>query len=107
MSKHKATASVPTDPENTHIQAVYQLRKRFTKEEQYLLGAIASEPRSISAGEWMSDFQGRMQELLRVEAFVKMRDKLLAARVVIEHPPQSGRYRATSLGRCQVIDSSW
>ena len=61
----------------------------------------------MSAAEWISGYQGVTQETLSVEAFVKMHDKLLSARVVIEDPPQSGRYRATSLGRCGVIPGKW
>lgn len=103
MSRKEKAAVIPKDPENTRIEAVHQLSARLTGEEQFLLQAIASEPRSISSAEWMSNFQGHLKEILCVEAFVEMRDKFLAARAVIEHPAKSGSYRATSLGRCVVV----
>ena len=105
MSKKETAVVIPTDPENTGIQAVHQLSEQLTVGEEFLLQSLAAEPRSLSAAEWMWHSQRRTQEVLRVETFVEMRDRLLAARVVIEHPPQSGSYRATSLGRCEVINN--
>ena len=104
MSHQEATRNISTGPGDPDMKRICLLRRRLPDEEHVLLRALSYLPSCLSAGAWIVDVQGLNQEVMRVDGFVELRESLLAAQLVAEEPPQSGRYRATPLGRCVAMN---
>jgi len=105
MIDQEATSNILTGPQDVDWR-ICQLRDGLTPWQRAHLRALSYAPGALSAGEWIVRAQRLAHNVMRVEEFVELRDSLLAAGVVADLWPQSGRYYATPLGRRVVTNAT-
>ncbi len=103
MSDRRSPSNIVTGFQDVD-RRICQLWDGLTPWQRAFLRVLGDTSGFLSPGEWIVRAQRLARNVMSIEAFVELRESLLAAGLVAGC--DQVQYRATPLGRCAVIKTS-